>query len=64
MTYDEFVRICSECGYATTAEAKEYAKGRDDLTEADFVILYRKSRNPIIYALEDPYTEMPRDIWN
>lgn len=41
MTVDEFVEICSSCGYASKPIARAYAEGQEALTEDDFIEAYR-----------------------
>ncbi len=41
MTKDEFIKTCSQCGYASKKVAREYAEGKDELTESDFQEAWR-----------------------
>ena len=41
MTRDEFILICTKCGYATKKVALFYAKDKSELTEDDFVEVFR-----------------------
>jgi hypothetical protein len=41
MTKAEFIRTCAACGYAPKKVAEEYAEGLEDLTDDDFIEVYR-----------------------
>lgn len=41
MTREEFIMICSKCGYATKGVAIVYAKDKTELTEDDFIEVFR-----------------------
>jgi hypothetical protein len=41
MTKDEFIQICTKCGYATKGVSTVYAKGKTELTEDDFIEVFR-----------------------
>lgn len=42
MTRDQFARTCASMGYCSRKYAEEYAKGRDELTDADYIEVYRR----------------------
>lgn len=41
MTKDEFIKTCALCGYASKKVAREYAEGKDELTDLDFQEVWR-----------------------
>lgn len=41
MTKDEFIKTCVLCGYASKKVAREYAEGKDELTDLDFQEVWR-----------------------
>ena len=41
MTNDQFIKICTKCGYATKGVAIVYAKDKTELTEDDFIEVFR-----------------------
>ena len=44
MTKDEFIQMCSDCGYCSKVVAKKYAEGKDEFTEEDFEEAFRMAR--------------------
>ena len=47
MTKAEFIKSASKMGYCTKEEAEEYCKNRDELTEDDYIEVYRKRESQI-----------------
>lgn len=43
MTKDEFIKNASSLGYCTKEQAKEYCKDKDELTEDDYIRVFRKA---------------------
>jgi len=41
MTKDQFILICTKCGYASKRVARFYAKDKIELTEDDFIEVFR-----------------------
>ena len=41
MTREEFILAATNSGYCRTKTAREYAQGKDNLTEADFIEVFR-----------------------
>lgn len=44
MTREEFAATCASCGYASRKFALAYAGDRDNLTEDDFIEVYRAAQ--------------------
>ena len=47
MTKDEFIKSACKMGYCNKKEAEEYCKDREELTEDDYIEVYRKSESQI-----------------
>ena len=47
MTKAEFIKNACQMGYCTKKQAEEYCKDKDDLTEDDYIEVYRKRENQI-----------------
>ena len=45
MTKDEFIQMCSDCGYCSKTVARAYAKDRDEFTEEDFEEAFRVAQH-------------------
>ena len=43
MKADEFIKNASSLGYCTKKQAEEYCKDKDELTEDDYIAVFRKS---------------------
>ena len=43
MTKDEFIKNCTSLGYCDKKQAEQYCEGKDELTEDDYIAVYRKS---------------------
>ena len=43
MTKDEFIKNCKSLGYCTEEQAEKYCEDKDELTENDYVEVYRKA---------------------
>lgn len=41
MTMEQFIRAATRSGYCRAKTAREYAEGRESLTEDDFIQVYR-----------------------
>ena len=41
MTRDEFIKLCSKCGYCSKKVATEYAGDRAEFTDKDFEDVFR-----------------------
>lgn len=44
MTKEQFIAGCVMCRICDKQTAKEYAEGKDELTEKDFEVLRKKAR--------------------
>ena len=42
MTKGEFIKTACKMGYCTEKQAEKYSEGKDELTEDDFIEVYRK----------------------
>lgn len=42
MTKDEFIKTACKMGYCNKKEAEEYCKDKDELTEDDYIEVYRR----------------------
>lgn len=41
MTRDEFIKLCSKCGYCSKKVAELYAQGKSEFTDKDFEDAFR-----------------------
>ncbi len=41
MTKDEFILICTKCGYASKRVARFYARDKSELSDDDFIEVFR-----------------------
>ena len=44
MTQEEFIRAATRSGYCRTKTAREYVDGKENLTESDFIEVYRREQ--------------------
>lgn len=45
MTKEEFIKNCQSLGYCTKKDAEKYCEGKDELTDDDFIEVYRSVNN-------------------
>ena len=43
MTKDEFIKNFRSLGYCSKEQAEKYCEDKDELTEDDYIVVYRKS---------------------
>ena len=43
MTKNEFIKNCTSLGYCSKEVAEEYCKGKDKLSDDDYIEVYRKA---------------------
>ena len=47
MTKDEFIKTACKMGYCNKKEAEQYCKDKDELTDDDYIEVYRKRESKI-----------------